>query len=151
MTRKTDKGTSVAVTVETPDVGPEEGESATPEVPPDKEAGAEADFSESKLSPEQKMLFQAELDSFQSMFVESSKRPGRTDLLQFEIDTGTSAPIKQQPYRVSLAEGEVMEAEIQQYLGLNLIRPSNSPWASPVLMIRKPDGGGSDSASTIAS
>ncbi|KAE8914090.1 hypothetical protein PF002_g2922 [Phytophthora fragariae] len=75
------------------------------------------------------------------MFVESSKKPGRTDLLQFEIDTGDSAPIKQQPYRVSLAEGDVMEAEIQQYLGLNLIRPSTSPWASPVLMIRKHDGG----------
>ncbi|KAH9171777.1 hypothetical protein AeNC1_017768, partial [Aphanomyces euteiches] len=33
-----------------------------------------------------------------------------------------------------------MEAEIQQYLELGLIRPSTSPWASPVLMIRKPDG-----------
>ncbi|GMF48867.1 unnamed protein product [Phytophthora fragariaefolia] len=42
---------------------------------------------------------------------------------------------------VSIAEGEVMEAEIQQYLELGLIRPSTSPWASPVLMIRKPDGG----------
>ncbi|KAE8885300.1 hypothetical protein PF010_g19296 [Phytophthora fragariae] len=100
-----------------------------------------ADFSESKLSPEQKELFQAELNGFRSMVVDSSKEPGRTDLLQFEIDTGNSAPIKQQPYRVSLAEGEVMEAEIQKYLELNLIRPSNSPWASPVLMIRKPDGG----------
>ncbi|KAE9200610.1 hypothetical protein PF004_g18959 [Phytophthora fragariae] len=98
-----------------------------------------ADFSESKLSPEQKELFQAELNGFRSMVVDSSKEPGRTDLLQFEIDTGNSAPIKQQPYRVSLAEGEVMEAEIQKYLELNLIRPSNSPWASPVLMIRKPD------------
>ena len=33
-----------------------------------------------------------------------------------------------------------MEAEIKQYLELGLIRPSSSPWASPVLMIRKPDG-----------
>ncbi|POM59155.1 Hypothetical protein PHPALM_36101, partial [Phytophthora palmivora] len=34
-----------------------------------------------------------------------------------------------------------MEAEVQQYLDLGLIQPSSSPWASPVLMIRKPDGG----------
>ncbi|KAE9332380.1 hypothetical protein PR003_g14547 [Phytophthora rubi] len=34
-----------------------------------------------------------------------------------------------------------MEAEVEEYLDLGLIRPSNSPWASPVLMIRKPDGG----------
>ncbi|KAF0712282.1 hypothetical protein AaE_012068, partial [Aphanomyces astaci] len=33
-----------------------------------------------------------------------------------------------------------MEAELNQYLDLGLIRPSKSPWASPVLMIRKPDG-----------
>ncbi|KAH9092368.1 hypothetical protein LEN26_018453 [Aphanomyces euteiches] len=32
-----------------------------------------------------------------------------------------------------------MEAEIRQYEDLGLIRPSTSPWASPVLMIRKPD------------
>uniref|UniRef100_H3GAE4 Reverse transcriptase domain-containing protein n=1 Tax=Phytophthora ramorum TaxID=164328 RepID=H3GAE4_PHYRM len=34
-----------------------------------------------------------------------------------------------------------MEAEIQQYLQLGIIRPSISPWASPMLIIRKPDGG----------
>ncbi|KAE8905187.1 hypothetical protein PF007_g24417 [Phytophthora fragariae] len=32
----------------------------------------EADFSESKLSPEQKELFQAELNGFRNMFVDSS-------------------------------------------------------------------------------
>ncbi|KAE9023087.1 hypothetical protein PF010_g14469 [Phytophthora fragariae] len=119
----------------------EKMKASKPDVPPDKAESMKADFSESKLSPEQKELFQAELNGFRSMFVDSSKEPGRTDLLQFEIDTGNSAPIKQPPYRVSLAEGEVMEAEVKQYLELNLIRPSNSPWASPVLMIRKPDGG----------
>ncbi|KAE9082005.1 hypothetical protein PF007_g22439 [Phytophthora fragariae] len=123
-----------------PDVG-EKMKASKPDIPPDKADGMEADFSESKLSLEQKELFQAELDGFRSMFVDSSKEPGRPDLLQFEIDTGNSSPIKQQPHRVSLAEREVMEAEVQQYLELNLIRPSNSPWASPVLMIRKPDGG----------
>jgi hypothetical protein len=110
-----------------------------PDIPPDK--GVDADFSESKLSDEQKDLFQDELNGFSDLFVESSKKPGRTELLKFEIDTGDSKPIKQQPCRVSGAEGEVMEAEVDQYLELGLIRPSISPWASPVLMIRKPDGG----------
>ncbi|GMF34276.1 unnamed protein product [Phytophthora fragariaefolia] len=75
------------------------------------------------------------------MFMEGSMKPGRTNLLEFSIDTGNSAPIKQRSYRVSKAEGDVMEYEIQQYQELNLIRPSSSPWASPVLMIRKPDEG----------
>ncbi|KAG3064084.1 hypothetical protein PI124_g785 [Phytophthora idaei] len=75
------------------------------------------------------------------MFVETSLKLGRTDMLEFSIDTGGYPPIKQRPYRVSKAEGDVMEAEIQQYLESNFIRPFNSPWASPVLMIRKPAGG----------
>ncbi|GMF21852.1 unnamed protein product [Phytophthora fragariaefolia] len=93
------------------------------------------------LSGEQKALFQDELNAFSDLSVEPSKQPGRTDLLKFEIDMGDNRPIKQQPYRVSVAEGEVIEVEVEEYLDLGLIRPSNSPWASPVLMIRKPDGG----------
>lgn len=116
-------------------------ESPEPTVPPDKEEKGEADFSQSKLTDEQIELFREELIRFDDLFVTSSMKPGRTDRLKFEIDTGDNKPIKQPPYRVSMAEGEVMEAEVQQYLDLGLIRPSNSPWASPVLMIRKPDGG----------
>ncbi|GMF41059.1 unnamed protein product [Phytophthora fragariaefolia] len=110
-----------------------------PDILPDK--GVVADFSDTKLSEEQKTLLQEELNAFSDLLVESSKKPGRTDLLKFEIDTGNNRPIKQQPYRVSVAEREIIEAEVGEYLDLGLIRPSNSPWASPVLMIRKPDGG----------
>ncbi|KAE9302984.1 hypothetical protein PR003_g22126, partial [Phytophthora rubi] len=106
-----------------------------------KEAELDVDFTDSKLGGEQRVLLADLLGSFRDMFVETSHKLGRTDLLQFSIDTGRQAPIKQRPYRVSQAKGYVMEAEVQQYLELNLIRPSTSPWASPVLMRRKPDGG----------
>ncbi|KAE9199557.1 hypothetical protein PF005_g15687 [Phytophthora fragariae] len=128
-----------SVTEERKERTEEKVKASKPDIPPD--TGADADFSDSKLSSEQKALFQDELNAFSDLFVESSKKPGRADLLMFEIDTGDNRPIKQQPYRVSGAEGEVMEAEVEEYLDLGLIRPSNSPWASPVLMIRKPDGG----------
>lgn len=107
----------------------------------DELAELDIDFTGSTLRPEQRTLLAAELNSFRDLFVETSKTPGRTDLLEFSIDTGNATPIKQPPYRVSKAEGDVMEAKIQQYLDLGIIRPSTSPWASPVLMIRKPDGG----------
>ncbi|KAE9270721.1 hypothetical protein PF001_g28685 [Phytophthora fragariae] len=105
------------------------------------QAELDADFTDSKLGDEQQGLLRSLLGDFRDMFVESSLKPGRTDLLEFSIDTGAHPPIKQRPYRVSNAEGDVMEAEIQQYLELGIVRPSTSPWASPVLMIRKPDGG----------
>ncbi|OWZ13906.1 hypothetical protein PHMEG_00012698 [Phytophthora megakarya] len=55
------------------------------------------------------------------------KRPGRTDLLKFKIDTGSHAPIKSQPYRGSKVESDVMEAELGQYLDLGFIKPYVSP------------------------
>ncbi|KAG3020500.1 hypothetical protein PC129_g8093 [Phytophthora cactorum] len=101
----------------------------------------EVDFQDTSLGAEQRRLFAEMLKGMRDVFVETSKKPGRTELLKFSIDTGTHLPIKQPDYQVSKAEGDVMESEIQEYLDLGFIRPSTSPWASPVLMIRKPDGG----------
>ncbi|OWZ17279.1 hypothetical protein PHMEG_0008799 [Phytophthora megakarya] len=101
----------------------------------------DVDYTGMKLNTEQQQLLKDLLEQFRDMFVETSMTPGRTELLKFSIDTGSSPPIKQRPYRVFKAEGDVMEAGLQPYLDLGHIRPSTSPWASPVLMICKPDGG----------
>ncbi|KAH9102372.1 hypothetical protein AeMF1_021032, partial [Aphanomyces euteiches] len=93
----------------------------------------------SSLDPLQRETLRQLLLEF-DLFVTTSKAPGRTDRIRCTINTGDATPIKSAPFRVSQKEGELMEAEIQQYLDLGLIRPSTSPWASPVLMIRKPDG-----------
>ncbi|ETV90402.1 hypothetical protein H310_14805 [Aphanomyces invadans] len=97
------------------------------------------DWTESSLSAEQKEQLRKVLLKF-DLFVTTSKAPGRTDLVKCYINTAGDSPIKQAPFRVAQKEGEIMEAEIKQYLELGLIRKSTSPWASPVLMIRKPDG-----------
>ncbi|KAH9124377.1 hypothetical protein AeMF1_004852 [Aphanomyces euteiches] len=93
----------------------------------------------SRLDPLQRETIRQLLLEF-DLFVTTSKAPGRTDRIKCTINTGNAAPIKSAPFRVSQKEGELMEAEIRQYEELGLIRPSTSPWASPVLMIRKPDG-----------
>ncbi|OWZ24283.1 LOW QUALITY PROTEIN: hypothetical protein PHMEG_000700 [Phytophthora megakarya] len=103
---------SVAATTEEKlDETPETIRANNPIVP-DLVMGVKAGFTNSDLSEEQKELFQSELDRFGDMFVESSKKPGRTDLLKFEINTGNGPPKKCQPYR------EVT----QQYLDLGFIR-----------------------------
>ncbi|GMF53511.1 unnamed protein product [Phytophthora fragariaefolia] len=63
----------------------EKVKASKPDVPADKGMGMKADFSESKLSVEQKGLFQAELDNFSNLFVESSKKQGLMERL-FCID-----------------------------------------------------------------
>ncbi|KAH9154567.1 hypothetical protein AeRB84_003363 [Aphanomyces euteiches] len=98
------------------------------------------DWTESSLSIDQRELLRKTLMKFSDVFVDSSKAPGRTHPIEFSIDTGNNHPIRSVPYRTSKAGGDIMEAELNQYLDLGLIRPSKSLWSSPVLMIRKPDG-----------
>ena len=54
--------------------------------------------------------------------------------------TVNSGPIKQRPYRVSPKEDEFIKTEVDRLLELNIIRPSKSPWASPVVLADKKDG-----------
>ena len=50
-------------------------------------------------------------------------------------------PPLRQPYRrQNLAVRREEMAKVQQMLASDIIRPSNSPWASPVVMVKKKDG-----------
>lgn len=49
-------------------------------------------------------------------------------------------PIKQPYYRLSHQRKQIMDAEINYLLDKNLIEPSFSSWASPSLLVPKPDG-----------
>ena len=69
-----------------------------------------------------------------------SNTPGLCHLIQHKIDTGDQEPIICQPYRVPYKLKPVVKEIIQDMLDKNLIRPSNSPWAFPVVMVPKPDG-----------
>ncbi len=60
--------------------------------------------------------------------------------MKHTIDTGGAPPIKQAPRRVPLAQKHVMEEEISAMLDQDVIKPSDSPWASPVVLVKKKDG-----------
>ena len=62
---------------------------------------------------------------------------GHTDVLQHEINTDDHAPIHQKPYPVPFAQRETIEKHIQNMLSQHVIKPSNSPWSSPVVLIKK--------------
>lgn len=49
-------------------------------------------------------------------------------------------PIKQMPYRLSPHKKDILKSEIEYLLDKDLIEPSYSPWASPSLLVPKPDG-----------
>ncbi|CAM5154438.1 unnamed protein product [Natator depressus] len=69
-----------------------------------------------------------------------SATPGLTEQAYHSVDTGNAHPIKVQPYQMSLQVKTAIEREIQDMLQMGVIRPSGSAWASPVVLVPKPDG-----------
>ena len=65
---------------------------------------------------------------------------GHTNIVQHVIDTGSSGPIKQQPYRTPVVQREHITQLIKQMQVQGIVKPSASPWASPVVLVPKKDG-----------
>ncbi|KAG2190855.1 hypothetical protein INT47_006713, partial [Mucor saturninus] len=63
-----------------------------------------------------------------------------TPLVQHTINTGTHRPIAQPPHRASAAENETIGGLIDEMLQQGIVRPSNSPWSSAVVLVTKSDG-----------
>ena len=64
----------------------------------------------------------------------------QTHVVYHRIPTGDHPPIHQHPYRFSPAENRVVKAEVAKMLADGIIRPSESAWASPIVLVPKPDG-----------
>lgn len=85
---------------------------------------------------EKEKLLQLLLHHHKAFVVEEGER-GDTDLLQMTIDTGDSPP-RRQPLRCTpfAARQEITE-QLPKMQEQGLVQPSCSPWASPVVLVRK--------------
>lgn len=77
---------------------------------------------------------------YQISFSASSTDKGLTDLVEHKINTGHAPPIKQPPRKIPLAKMQEVENEINDMLEKGIIETSNSPWSSPIVLVRKKDG-----------
>ena len=69
----------------------------------------------------------------------SSTDLGFCPLLKHDIDTGESVVIKQSPRRPPFAAHDAEDQIIDEMLEAGVIEPFNSPWASPVCLVKKKD------------
>ncbi|KAL0551864.1 hypothetical protein IC582_010953 [Cucumis melo] len=65
--------------------------------------------------------------------------PHREVEFAIELEPGT-VPISRAPYRMAPAELKELKVQLQELLDKGFIRPSVSPWGTPVLFVKKKDG-----------
>ena len=61
-------------------------------------------------------------------------------ILQHNINTGTSPPIHQPARRVQLSGRDTVHQLLQEMTDKGILSPSKSPWASPIVLVKKKDG-----------
>eukprot|EP00794_Sanderia_malayensis_P001629 gene1629-biopygen1507 len=69
-----------------------------------------------------------------------NNRLGHTSVTMHKIDTGNSPPIRQYPRRLPYHYRSEVDQQVADMLAQSVIQPSTSPWASPVVLVKKKDG-----------
>lgn len=67
--------------------------------------------------------------------------PGRTNLAEHRIETETSRPLRQPPYRLPHAHRDSVLTELGEMEASDIIEPSASEWAAPILVVPRRMGG----------
>ena len=95
---------------------------------------------DSDLSFSQKTSVKQLLHQNSSIFATQDNPFGKTDLVTHSINTDSNHPIKQAVRRPPFHLRSEAHAEVEKMLDKGVIEPSDSPWASPVVLVRKKDG-----------
>ena len=93
------------------------------------------------LNGEQKQRVAQLLNRFKDSFSRDEWDLGLTHLTAHAIKTEGAAPVKQPPRRVPMAYAEEEKKAIEDLKAKGVIRESTSPWASPIVLVKKKDGG----------
>jgi hypothetical protein len=65
---------------------------------------------------------------------------GNTDVVRHTIELDTPYPIVQRPRRIPLDRQQTVDEELDAMLAKGVVRPSRSPYAQEVVLVKKKDG-----------
>ena len=88
------------------------------------------------LTDEQRNEFMDLAKQFTDLFTEA---PGASDLVQHHIKLISDEPVRSRPYPVPYSIRESLRRDIANMIKMGVIRESSSPYASPVVVVKKKD------------
>ena len=89
------------------------------------------------LTREQRQEALTLLEEYSDIFTE---KPGTTHLVEHKIETISDEPVRVKPYGLPYATRHTIQEEIDNMLESGVIEPSDSPYNSPVVLVKKKDG-----------
>lgn len=135
---------SMVVAVATPSTGFNLLDVSVLDQPAEQRASSSTTDLDSTINPalsyDQKARILSLIESFRHAYDSQTDVLGRAHSIYHTIDTGDAPPIRHRPYRIAPVERRKIETEVTEMLKRNVIRPSNSSWSSPVVLVRKKDG-----------
>ena len=77
------------------------------------------------------------LSAYQDVFEDTL---GHTNVVKHTINTGNNQPVRHRPRRLPYVHRAEAEHQIAEMLNQGIISPSNSPWSSPIVLVKKRNG-----------
>ena len=81
------------------------------------------------------------LQEYELQFAKDETSIGTTPLTSITIDTGTSDPVSQNPYRIAMKHYQWVKDEIKKLLAAKVIHTSCFSWSAPIIVAPKGNGG----------
>lgn len=90
-----------------------------------------------ELSPEERSIMEYVLFDNRHAFAYGDRKLGQTDWVKMTLDTGDALPISSPPYHASPNGRKAIEETIAELISDDVIETSDSPWASPAILVRQ--------------
>ena len=91
------------------------------------------------LSTDEQRTVKELLQEYRDIFALNPKRPEKNRLIVHRINTEDSLPVYQKTRRIPTAWEKEVDSQVKEMLANDIIRPSESPWNSPIILVKKKD------------
>jgi hypothetical protein len=90
-----------------------------------------------QLNDEQKVQLQGVVRQYEHIFTDV---PGNANIIEHEVKLTSDEHIRSKPYTIPYNVRESLKKDVRDMIKMGVTRESKSPYASPVVIVRKKDG-----------